>query len=137
MGLILDTSVLIDAERKKLDVRRTLAVVLERTSQERLSISAITLIELAHGVARSRDVVLRRASQQSLDDVRAELPVYALTDKIAVRTGLFDGELKARGLAVGLADLIIAIAALHHGDGVMTGNPRHFPMVPGLEVVEF
>jgi len=47
-----------------------------------------------------------------------------------------NGRLKAKGVTLGLADLLIGVTALHHGHGVLTSNIRHFRAVPGLEVVE-
>ena len=53
MGLILDSSVLISAERKGRNARQALSEIAHRAPREDVAVSVITLIELAHGVARS------------------------------------------------------------------------------------
>lgn len=52
MGLILDSSVLIAAERKGQNARQALTDIAARVPGEDVAVSVITLIELAHGVAR-------------------------------------------------------------------------------------
>jgi len=136
-GLILDTSVLVDTERKRQDIRITLQQVSSRTLQLQLAVSTVTLVELAHGVARSQDAVVRETRERFLADVRSQIPSIPVSDSIVVEAGLTAGNLRAQGIVVGLADLLIGMTALQSGDGVLTSNLRHFRMLPGLEVMEF
>ena len=136
MGLILDTCILIDAERAGQDILDLITSVRGRTGSIDLSISSVSLVEMAHGVTRSRSERQSRSRRLFLEDLRSEIIVRPVTEEIAVRAGLLDGELQARGVTVGLADLLIGVTALHHGHGVLTSNVRHFKAVPGLEVVE-
>jgi predicted nucleic acid-binding protein len=53
MGLILDSSVLIAAERKGRNARQALSEVALRAAGEDVAVSVVTLIELAHGAARA------------------------------------------------------------------------------------
>jgi predicted nucleic acid-binding protein len=53
MGLILDSSVLIAAERKGSNARQVLSEIAGRAAGEDVAFSVITLIELAHGAARA------------------------------------------------------------------------------------
>ena len=133
MGLILDTSVLIEAERKG----RTIGEVLGRLSgRGLLAISAITLMELSHGIARAREEKVRAGRERFLHAVQASFAVVPLDAELAVRAGLLNGELSGLGFAIGLADAIIGTTALIRNDGVATLNGRHFKVVPGLDVVE-
>ena len=61
--------------------------------------------------------------------------VAPVTAAIAIRAGLWSGELSAKGLHPGLSDLLIASTAVELGYRVVTSNVRHFAMVPGLEIV--
>jgi tRNA(fMet)-specific endonuclease VapC len=53
MGLILDSSVLIAAERQGQNVRQMLAAISSHAGNTEVAISVVTLIELAHGAARA------------------------------------------------------------------------------------
>ncbi len=68
--------------------------------------------------------------------VRMLVPIYAVDEEIALRAGIIDGELRSRGLAIGLADALIAATALVRGDGVATFNGKPFKLVLGLNVLE-
>jgi len=52
LGLILDSSVIIAAERKRQTVEEFLTSVRQTFGETEIAISAITLAELVHGVAR-------------------------------------------------------------------------------------
>ena len=64
MGLILDSSVLIAAERQGRNARQALAEIAVRAAGEDVAISVITLIELAHGVARANTPERKATRQQ-------------------------------------------------------------------------
>jgi predicted nucleic acid-binding protein len=53
VGLILDSTVLIAAERKGHNARQALVDIATRAAGEDVAISVITLVELAHGMARA------------------------------------------------------------------------------------
>jgi len=53
MGLILDSSVLITAERQGQNARQMLAAIGRTAANADIAISVVTLIELAHGAARA------------------------------------------------------------------------------------
>jgi predicted nucleic acid-binding protein len=137
MGLILDSSVLIAAERKGQNARGALTGIAVRVPGEDVAVSVITLVELAHGVARANTPERRVSRQQFLDELMAALPVHPVTVPVALRARQIDGENSARGVRVALSDLLIGVTALELGYRVATANVRHFGMVPGLEVLSF
>lgn len=53
MGLILDSSVLIAAERQSKNARQVLTSLAREVGETEVGISVVTLIELAHGAARA------------------------------------------------------------------------------------
>jgi predicted nucleic acid-binding protein len=97
----------------------------------------VTVLELAHGIARANSGARRAARQSFLDDLLIGMPVHPVTTPVALRAGQIDGQLQAAGARVALADLLIGTTALVLGHAVATGNTRHFEMVPGLLVRPF
>jgi predicted nucleic acid-binding protein len=135
MGLILDSSALIAAERKGSNVRQVLSEIAGRVAGEDVALSVVTLIELAHGAARADTPERKTMRRQFLQELAAALPVHPVTVPIALRAGQIDGESTAKGVRIALSDLLIAVTALELGYRVATANVRHFQMVPGLEIV--
>jgi predicted nucleic acid-binding protein len=135
MGLILDSTVLISAERRGMNARQALVEIASRVQDEDVAISVVTLIELAHGVARADTPERKAMRQQFLRELMVALPVHPVTVSVALRAGQIDGESAARGVRVALSDLLIGVTALELGYRVATGNVRHFKRVPGVEIV--
>jgi len=136
MGLILDSSVLISAERQGKNARQVLTAMSEHLGEVEVGISVVTLIELAHGAARADTPERRSHRQKFIQELLTAMPVYPVTPSIALRTGQLDGENQARGLRIPLADLLIGVTALELGYSVHTANLRHFNRVPGLSIVQ-
>jgi predicted nucleic acid-binding protein len=135
VGLILDSSVLIAAERKGNNARQALSGIARHAAGQEIALSVITLIELAHGAARANSPERNAMRRQFIEELTAAVPVHPLTIPIALRAGHIDGENTARGVRVALSDLLIGVTALELGYRVATGNLRHFRMIPGLEIV--
>jgi tRNA(fMet)-specific endonuclease VapC len=132
MGLILDTSEFIFAERTRLAVRDLLQRFAETDS---LAISVITLAELQHGVRRAVTTQQRVSRERFITDVIASVAVIPVSVEIALRAGDLDAELELNGESLALDDLIIATTALEFDSAVVTSNVRHFSRVPGLQLI--
>jgi tRNA(fMet)-specific endonuclease VapC len=137
MGLILDSSVLIAAERKGRNARQTLSEIAQRAAGEDVALSVVTLIELAHGAVRANSPERKAMRRQFIHELTAAVPVHPVTVPVALRAGQLDGENTAKGVRLALSDLLIGVTALELGYRIATGNLRHFQMVPGLEIVPF
>lgn len=137
MGLILDSSVLIAAERTGKNARQSLAEIAARAVGEDVALSVVTVLELAHGAARANTPQRQAARQQFIQELMAALPLHPISPSIALRAGQIDGESSARGITLPLSDLLIGVTALELGYRVATGNMRHFQAVPGLSVIAF
>jgi tRNA(fMet)-specific endonuclease VapC len=137
VGLILYSSVLIAADRSGRNARQALDEIAQRAAGEDVAMSVVTLIKLAHGVARADSPQRKAMRQRFLYELTAAVPIHPVTVSIALRAGQIDGESAAKGLRVALADLLIGVTAMQLGYGVATGNLRHFQMVPGLQIVSF
>jgi predicted nucleic acid-binding protein len=107
MGLILDSTVLVHAERQGLNARHALSAVMEKVGPSEVGISVITALELAHGLMRADSAERRKRRQDFLDEVLSVMPVYPVTLAIALRAGQIDGESTARGVRIALPDLLI------------------------------
>jgi tRNA(fMet)-specific endonuclease VapC len=135
VGLILDTTVLISADRRMLDVGEMLEG-LPLTGGDDLAISSISLIEFATGIGRATTQERRDRRNRFVQELRGLLPVISFGADLALRAGLLNGELQKQGIIVGSFDLMIGVTALEMGYGVGTRNIRHFQMITGLRVVE-
>jgi len=133
--LILDSSVLIAAERQGRNARQTLADIAVHAAGEDVAVSVITLVELAHGVARANTPARMATRRQFLNELISALPVHPITVSVALRAGQIDGEITAQGIRLALSDLLIGVTALELGYRVATANVRHFNRVPGLGIV--
>jgi predicted nucleic acid-binding protein len=138
MGLILDSSVLIAAERQGQNARQMLTAISTEVGNSDIAISVITLIELARGVARADTPQRKSRRQQFIEELCGPADPSnhcPITATIALRAGQIDGENQAKGVRLPLSDLLIGVTALELGYSVVTGNLRHFQLVPGLSIV--
>ena len=136
MGLILDSSVLVAAERQGQNARQMLASVERRISETEIGISVVTLIELAHGAARANTPERKAKRHNFIGELLIAMPIHPVTVPLALRTGQIDGENQARGIRLPLPDLLIGVTALELGYGVGTANLRDFERIPGLPVIQ-
>jgi predicted nucleic acid-binding protein len=136
MGLILDSSVLITAERQGKNARQVLTSIAQEVGETEIGISVVTLIELAHGAARADTPERKSMREKFIEELLTAMPVYPVTVSMALRAGQLDGQNQARGVRVPLPDLLVGVAALELGYSVGTSNLRHFRQITGLTVVQ-
>jgi predicted nucleic acid-binding protein len=125
MGLILDSSVLIAAERQSQNARQMLTFVSSSVGNTDIAISVVTLLELAHGAARADTLERREKRQQFIQELLTALPIHPVTVPVALRAGQIDGENQAKGVRLALSDLLIGVTALELGYNLATANIRH------------
>jgi predicted nucleic acid-binding protein len=130
MATLIDSSVVIAAERGHLD----LAQVMARYAEEDVAISAITASELLHGVQRAKTVAQRHRRQAFVEGLLAQLPVIAFDLTVARVHASLWADLAKRGAAVGERDLMIGATAIATDYGIATRDERSFPKMPGLRV---
>jgi len=136
MGLILDSSVIVAAERGRETVEQLIDRILRATGDQDAALSAVGLTELVHGIYRAPTPGLRLRRESFLNELLAVLPVYPYTKKTALLAGKLDGEQQSHGVVIPLADLLIGATALTLSYSVLTVNVRHFDLIPGLSVVK-
>jgi predicted nucleic acid-binding protein len=134
MGLIFDSSVLIGAERKGETIEQFLKQVIALTGDQETAPSAVALVELAHGICRANTPAIRARREAFVQELLAAVPVYPLTQPIAFLAGRIDAQQQSKGVKIPFQDPLIGVTGLHLGYTVVTGNPRHFQMIPNLVV---
>ena len=134
LGLILDSSVIIAAERKRQTVEQLLTSVGQAFGEVEIAISAVTLAELVHGVARANTPEIRTARRAFIDELKKHVPVHPVTDSTAEIAGQINDKQAAKGITLPVDDLLIGASAIEQGYAVATLNTRHFGKIPGLLV---
>ena len=136
MGLVLDSGVLIAAERDAKPVSELLATLEREHGEAEIVLSAITVIELEHGLHRAQTAEQARKRREYLDTVFAAIPIEPFTREMAQLAAKIDADSRQLGCTIPFADLLIGATALHFGYAVGTRNLRHFQMIPNLSVVQ-
>lgn len=134
MGVLLDSTVVIAAERAGKSPRQVIEELANLLGDADAALSVVTVIELAHGIERADSAQRRERRQRFLDELLSEMAVEPVTVPIAFRAGRIDGLLHAQGQRVALGDLLIGATALELGYAVATHNARHFDRIADLEV---
>ena len=132
MGLILDSSVLIAAEREKRPVSQLLASLEADHAETQFLLSSITVMELEHGWHRANTPEAAAKRRRYLDQVLAIIPVEPFTREMGVLAAKIDADSRKVSRVIATADLLITATALHHAYAVGTRNIRHFPDDPGF-----
>ena len=132
---MLDSTAAVAAERLGQNARQLLEAVALETGDEGIALSVVTVLELAHGIARADTHHRREKRRRFLDDLLTGVPIQPVTIPIALRAGQIDGQSQARGVRFPLSDLLKGASALELGYAVGTANVRHFQMIPGLTVL--
>ena len=132
MGLILDTSVLIAAERR----RFRLTDLFTAYPNERFFISAITATELLHGVERAAPPERKTTRSAFVEQLLSLLEAIDYDLAIARRHATLWALLEQNGSIIGPYDLLIAATALEHNHQIATLNLSEFRRVPALPLID-
>lgn len=130
MGVLIDTNVLIEYERGRLDLEPHLV----RRGQEEFFLSVITASELLHGVHRAADPRIRMKRSAFVEALLERFPLLPIDLATARVHAQVWAELARAGKLIGPNDLWIAATALARGLTLTTANVREFDRVPGLMV---
>ena len=121
---LIDTSVLIDfSKNRQPTVARILAML---DAGDELAVCDITVAEFYAGQPAG--------SPGDMGDFIAQLPYWPTTFEAAVRAGEERHHHSRQGRTLATTDALIAAVALARGAGVLTENPKDFPM-PELALV--
>ena len=136
LGVVLDSSVPIAAERRKLPPAQAVESVQRNVGEVPIVLCALTIAEIGHGIYRAGAEDLRKRRRGFLDELKATVPIHPITDVTAEIIARIGGEQAAHGINLPLGDLIIGATAVELGYAVATGSLRDFSRIPGLRVVQ-
>lgn len=130
MGVLIDSSVLIEHERGRLNV----AAVLQGLGDGEGFVSAITASELLHGVHRAQDAAVQTRRLAIVEGFLGAFPVLPIDGQVARMHAQLWAQLSAAGTPIGTHDMWIAATCIAFGHTLVTANLRDFGRVPGLSV---
>ena len=131
MAFLIDADVIIQAERRALDLE---AWIRARPDEE-IKLAAITVAELSRSVERATGVH-RAKRQKYLQAVLSVFEVVPYTEKAAVEHARLWADVEAAGQRMNPHDLMLAATARESGATIVTFNTRRFAPVPGLTVIK-
>jgi predicted nucleic acid-binding protein len=100
VGLILDSSVAIAAERRGNSVQALLQHVIDAVGDQEAALPTAGVVELVHGIQRANTAERRTRREAFVEDLLAAVAVYPLTTNIARLTGKLEAEQQSRGDSV-------------------------------------
>jgi tRNA(fMet)-specific endonuclease VapC len=130
VAVLIDASVLIEAERGRLRIERHAA----RQPDAECFLSVITASELLHGVYRATDPRQRARRSAFVEGVLERFPLLQVDLATARAHAQVWATLAAGGTLVGAHDMWLAATCIAHGLTMVTANVREFERVPGLRV---
>ena len=83
LGLVLDSSVLVAAERANLTTPDVIKHIRASVGDVPIIICALTVAELAHGIHRANSPERRQQRRQFLEELKAAVPVHPVTEATA------------------------------------------------------
>ena len=135
MGLTLDSSVVIAAERRGDTPTQLVRQIVSAVCEDQLAIASVALTELVHGIFRATYPQVRSRREAFINELLTDIEVVPYTQSTAFLAGRIDGEQRTIGVTIPSLDLLIGATALEIGYGVLTANVRHFQLIPGLKIV--
>jgi len=136
VGVVLDSSVIIAAERRGRIVREILEQVKAVQGEIEIGLSVVTIAELVHGAYRAKTQAQQQRRLEFIERLSIDVPVHPVTLDIARLAGRIEGQQEAMGIRFAFEDLLIGATALHLGYELATLNLRDFRKIPGLSVIQ-
>ena len=130
MGVIVDSSVFIEVERRE----QPLDALIATLSDDDSGMAAITASELLAGVYRADSVERRSRRETFVESVFRSIPVFPFDLQVARTHAEILAQMASTGQVIGNFDMMIAATALTHEYELLTENVREFNRVPGLDV---
>lgn len=133
MAVLIDASILIEHERRRLDI----ASYTRNREEEAFHISVITASELLHGAYRAQEASRRARRAAYVDAVLEQFPIAPIDLEVARTHARLWAELAAAGTPVGPHDLWLGATCVANGWTLATASVRELARVPGLEIEEW
>jgi tRNA(fMet)-specific endonuclease VapC len=130
VAVLIDASILIEAERGRLDLESHVA----QRQDEEFFLSVITASELLHGVHRAVQPEVRTKRAAFVEGILERFPLLPVDLATARAHAQVWAERMAAGQMIGPHDLWLAATCIARGLTMVTANVREFAWVPGLKV---
>ena len=128
--IMVDTTVIIDLWRGRTSIKECLTKIKEET----FCISAITIEEIYDGIwytKAKKDKEMYEQIKEQYEKILNDFHIIPLNLDIIKKSGLFRGELRAKGVIIDLADIIIMVTSQEiKAKKIITRNPKHFDESP-------
>jgi predicted nucleic acid-binding protein len=92
LGLVLDSSVLVAAERARLTTTQVIKSIRASVGDVPIVVCALTVAELAHGIYRANSPERSEQRRQFLDELKAHVPAHPVTEATAEIIARIGGE---------------------------------------------
>lgn len=112
MGLILYTGILIAGERRRETVKQVIKRVQSSVGETEAALSAVSIVELSHGIYRARTEADRERRRAFCDDLCRDMIVHPVSLEVAQPAGRIEGEQAVQGICIAFEDLVIGATAL-------------------------
>lgn len=132
MGLILDSSVLIAAEKGRFDLPK----LFSHHAEAEFFIAAVTASELLHGVERAQPAPRKKTRSAYVEGILTQLETIDFDLAVARRHAALWAALEKAGKMIGAYDLLIAASALQYDYMLATLNVAEFGHVSTLKLVD-
>ena len=131
MAYLIDADVVIQAERKALD----LDAWLRSYPDQEIKLAAITVAELWRS-AECATGIHRAARQKLLERMLLAFEVVPYSERAAIEHARLSADMEATGQRMSSHDVILAATALECGAAIVTFNTKRFATVTGLTVLK-
>ena len=130
MAVLIDASILIEAERGRLDLEPHVT----RHGEEEAFLSVVTASELLHGVHRAARPDVRARRSAFVEGILERFPLLSVDLACARAHAQLWAEMRQAGTLIGAHNLWLAATCVAHGLTIVTANVREFARVPGLDL---
>ncbi|MBI1883906.1 MAG: type II toxin-antitoxin system VapC family toxin [Chlamydiae bacterium] len=130
MGVLIDSSVLIELERGREDS----AKLIKGREDDEFFISVVTASELLHGVFRAKHASDRTRRSAFVEGVLGQFPLIDIDLMVARIHARLYSDLESKGTKIGMKDSWLAATAIAYDHTLMTFNIKDFKRVSGLKV---
>lgn len=131
VSVLLDSSVLIEAERQHFPLSRVVELA---EGGESMGIAALTVSEMLFGVYLAAPSPARSYRESFIERVIDRFEILEFNLAVSRVYARVWADLRRAGNLIAPHDLLIGSTALSHGYDVLTYNIRDFDRIPGLKV---
>ncbi len=130
MGIILDTSILIEYEKGRLDLN----AFISGRENDNFGLSTVSVAELLHGVHRADTESRRSKRSEFVEKIIETFYIFPFDLEISRVYSKLWANLLNKGIKIGAHDLIIGATALANDFSIATFNTRQFNRIEGLKL---